>query len=142
MFFFFANLHRIFFLTPSDRLCFRNGGPTLRAGQPAFACEPMINGDYRKYNNNSGAVVSREEERNTPQAFSHFTYIHSDRKHIIIDIRPLQHIVWGSVGMGALCRDHARIIRISWGMLLKSVAKGSEIEVVPSLGVQFIQFIV
>eukprot|EP00667_Euglena_gracilis_P003844 EG_transcript_3855 len=82
-------------------------------GQPAFACEPMINGDYRKYNNNSGAVVSREEERNTPQAFSHFTYIHSDRKHIIIDIQgvedtytdPQVHSLERNFGLGNLGQE-------------------------------------
>ncbi len=34
--------------------------------------EKFIDGPYRKHNNNYGYVS--EEERNTPQAFSHFTY--------------------------------------------------------------------
>lgn len=43
-----------------------------REGYPLFACEPFLHGPYRKHNGNNG-YVSRNE-RNTPQAFSHFTY--------------------------------------------------------------------
>ncbi|EGC33807.1 myosin heavy chain kinase B [Dictyostelium purpureum] len=47
--------------------------------------EPYVEGQYRKYNNNSGFVSN--DERNTPQSFSHFTYEHSNRQLLIIDIQ-------------------------------------------------------
>eukprot|EP01132_Coremiostelium_polycephalum_P002804 gene2804-3486_t len=47
--------------------------------------EPYVEGQYRKYNNNSGFVSS--DERNTPQSFSHFTYEHSNHQLLIIDIQ-------------------------------------------------------
>lgn len=55
--------------------------------QPIYACEPMIQGDFEKYNNNAGEVKDRAHERNTPQAFSHFTYLHSNKRNIIVDIQ-------------------------------------------------------
>ncbi|GAM26183.1 hypothetical protein SAMD00019534_093580, partial [Acytostelium subglobosum LB1] len=47
--------------------------------------EPYVEGQYRKYNNNSGFVSN--DERNTPQSFSHFTYEHSNHQLLIIDIQ-------------------------------------------------------
>ncbi|KAF2072953.1 hypothetical protein CYY_005746, partial [Polysphondylium violaceum] len=47
--------------------------------------EPYVEGQYRKYNNNSGFVSN--DERNTPQSFSHFTYEHSNHHLLIIDIQ-------------------------------------------------------
>lgn len=49
--------------------------------------EPYVEGVYRKYNNNSGYVS--HDERNTPQAFSHFTYEHSNHQILIVDIQVL-----------------------------------------------------
>ena len=43
-----------------------------RPGSPVFCCERLIEGEYIKYNNNSGFVD--EGHRSTPQAFSHFTF--------------------------------------------------------------------
>jgi len=48
--------------------------------------EPFIEGDYKKFNNNSGYVNS-EAARNTPQAFSHFSLVHSNQELVIIDIQ-------------------------------------------------------
>jgi elongation factor 2 kinase len=47
--------------------------------------ERFIDGPYRKHNNNFGFVS--EEERNTPQAFSHFTYEISNHKLLVCDIQ-------------------------------------------------------
>jgi len=56
-----------------------------REGQPICGVERFINGVYRKHNNNFGYVS--EEERNTPQAFSHFTYEASGHRVLICDIQ-------------------------------------------------------
>lgn len=44
-----------------------------REDRPLFHVEHYIEGDYVKYNSNSGFVKS-EALRMTPQAFSHFTF--------------------------------------------------------------------
>lgn len=49
------------------------------------AVELYIAGVYRKHNNNYGFV--NEDERNTPQAFSHFTYEASGRRVLVCDIQ-------------------------------------------------------
>jgi len=48
--------------------------------------EPFIDGEYLKFNNNSGYVNS-DAARNTPQAFSHFSLEHSGEELVIIDIQ-------------------------------------------------------
>jgi hypothetical protein len=50
-----------------------------------IAIEEFINGDYIKYNNNADYV--EEKLRNTPQAFSHFTYEFSNHALVIVDIQ-------------------------------------------------------
>eukprot|EP01006_Ploeotia_vitrea_P038375 TRINITY_DN66228_c9_g9_i1.p1 TRINITY_DN66228_c9_g9~~TRINITY_DN66228_c9_g9_i1.p1 ORF type:complete len:279 (+),score=26.83 TRINITY_DN66228_c9_g9_i1:29-865(+) len=50
-----------------------------------LAVEPYISGDYKKYNNNFGYVS--HEGRNTPQAFSHFSYEHSNHRMLIVDVQ-------------------------------------------------------
>ncbi|DBA05399.1 TPA: hypothetical protein N0F65_007561 [Lagenidium giganteum] len=47
--------------------------------------EPFIAGEYHKHNNNFGYVS--ELERNTPQAFSHFTYEASGHQILVVDIQ-------------------------------------------------------
>ena len=47
--------------------------------------EPFIVGDYRKHNNNCGYVS--DLERNTPQAFSHFTFEASNHEILVVDIQ-------------------------------------------------------
>jgi elongation factor 2 kinase len=49
------------------------------------AVEEFIQGDYRKHNNNFGSVS--DDERNTPQAFSHFTYEASSHEVLAVDIQ-------------------------------------------------------
>eukprot|EP00126_Sphaerothecum_destruens_P008526 Sdes_comp20251_c0_seq2m13690 len=55
----------------------------LLAGRSAV--EQFIEGPYRKHNNNYGYV--NEDERNTPQAFSHFTYEASNHGSLVCDIQ-------------------------------------------------------
>ncbi|KAL7691726.1 putative MHCK/EF2 kinase, protein kinase-like domain superfamily [Plasmopara halstedii] len=47
--------------------------------------EPFIAGEYHKHNNNFGYVS--DFERNTPQAFSHFTYEASGQEILVVDIQ-------------------------------------------------------
>lgn len=56
-----------------------------RPGAPILGVEPFIPGTYRKHNNNRGFVS--EDERNTPQAFSHFTYEISGHDILVCDIQ-------------------------------------------------------
>jgi len=50
-----------------------------------FQMEHFIEGDYTKFNSNSGFVS--DDLRRTPQAFSHFSFEHSGREKMIIDIQ-------------------------------------------------------
>ncbi|XP_041364599.1 LOW QUALITY PROTEIN: eukaryotic elongation factor 2 kinase-like [Gigantopelta aegis] len=56
-----------------------------RKGKPLFHLEHYIEGDYIKYNSNSGFV--EETLRLTPQAFSHFTFERSGHQLIVVDIQ-------------------------------------------------------
>ena len=56
-----------------------------RPNRPICTVEQFITGPYRKHNNNYGYVS--EDERNTPQAFSHFTYHASNGTMLICDIQ-------------------------------------------------------
>ena len=42
-------------------------------------------GDYVKYNSNSG--FTSDDQRRTPQAFSHFTFEKSNREKMVVDIQ-------------------------------------------------------
>eukprot|EP00121_Abeoforma_whisleri_P002748 Awhi_evm1s2472 len=53
--------------------------------KPLFVIEEFIEGQYKKHNNNAGFVS--EEDRNTPQAFSHFTYESSQKVILVCDIQ-------------------------------------------------------
>jgi len=73
--------------------------------------EPLISGTYVKHNDNAGTVVT---ENCTPQAFSHFTYEHSNRSTLVCDIQgvgefytdPQIHSADGrGFGMGNLGKD-------------------------------------
>jgi len=55
-----------------------------RPGSRICAVEKFIDGEYKKYNNNWSFV---DDERNTPQAFSHFTYERSQRTILVCDIQ-------------------------------------------------------
>jgi len=56
-----------------------------RPGSPLFHLEHFIEGEYIKYNSNSGFV--EEHLRLTPQAFSHFTFERSGHQLIVVDIQ-------------------------------------------------------
>ncbi|KAK6763761.1 hypothetical protein RB195_024190 [Necator americanus] len=53
--------------------------------EPLFHLEHFIEGDYIKYNSNSGFVS--DVARKTPQAFSHFTFERSGHQMIVVDIQ-------------------------------------------------------
>lgn len=57
-----------------------------REGQPLFHIEHYIEGNYVKYNSNSGFVDNRVC-RQTPHAFSHFTFERSGHDLIVVDIQ-------------------------------------------------------
>lgn len=57
-----------------------------REGRPLYHLEHFIEGDYIKYNSNSG-YVSDEKTRQTPQAFSHFTFERSGHELLVVDIQ-------------------------------------------------------
>uniref|UniRef100_H2YDU5 Alpha-type protein kinase domain-containing protein n=1 Tax=Ciona savignyi TaxID=51511 RepID=H2YDU5_CIOSA len=57
-----------------------------RPGTPYYHLENYIEGDYVKYNSNSG-FVHDEDARTTPQAFSHFTFECSQHRLIVVDIQ-------------------------------------------------------
>ncbi|XP_072039957.1 eukaryotic elongation factor 2 kinase-like [Amphiura filiformis] len=57
-----------------------------RPGKPLFHLENFIEGEYTKYNSNSG-FVRDEALRQTPQSFSHFTFERSGHKLIVVDIQ-------------------------------------------------------
>lgn len=54
-------------------------------GDLVCGVEPFIQGDYRKHNNNCGYVS--DLDRNTPQAFSHFTFEASNHEILVVDIQ-------------------------------------------------------
>mmetsp|Transcript_51192 Transcript_51192/g.128439 ORF Transcript_51192/g.128439 Transcript_51192/m.128439 type:complete len:730 (+) Transcript_51192:80-2269(+) len=83
-----------------------------RPNRPLFCVERYISGSYRKHNNNWGYVS--KDERNTPQAFSHFTYHLSNHKLLICDIQgvgdlytdPLMHsTTQDAFGRGNMSRE-------------------------------------
>ena len=51
-----------------------------------YHVEHFIEGDYIKYNSNSG-FVDNKACRQTPQAFSHFTFERSGHELIVVDIQ-------------------------------------------------------
>ena len=53
-------------------------------GCPLYHVEHYIDGDYKKYNSNSGFVA---DCRQTPQAFSHFTFERSGHQLMVVDIQ-------------------------------------------------------
>lgn len=54
-------------------------------GEPLYHLEHFIEGDYIKYNSNSGFVS--DVARKTPQAFSHFTFERSGHQMMIVDVQ-------------------------------------------------------
>ncbi|XP_065181615.1 eukaryotic elongation factor 2 kinase-like [Sycon ciliatum] len=56
-----------------------------RPDKPVLCVEHLIEGNYIKYNSNSGFVS--DTQRRTPQAFSHFTFEHSAHHLIVVDVQ-------------------------------------------------------
>ena len=52
----------------------------------ALAAEPFLEGGFTKHSSNSGFVTD-EEVRNTPHAFSHFTFERSGGGEIVVDVQ-------------------------------------------------------
>lgn len=57
-----------------------------KPNKPLFHIERFIEGDYVKYNSNSGYVESTYA-RQTPNAFSHFTFERSGHELIVVDVQ-------------------------------------------------------
>mmetsp|Transcript_39774 Transcript_39774/g.66636 ORF Transcript_39774/g.66636 Transcript_39774/m.66636 type:complete len:413 (-) Transcript_39774:120-1358(-) len=62
-----------------------------RPRAPLCAVERYIDGTYKKHNNNWG-FINNKHERNTPHAFSHFTYEASQHQLLICDIQGVADI--------------------------------------------------
>lgn len=61
-----------------------------RPDRPLYHVENFIEGHYVKYNSNSGFVLEDEAQairRQTPQAFSHFTFERSGHEIMVVDIQ-------------------------------------------------------
>lgn len=59
---------------------------TARKETPVYGGESLIQGTYIKHSDNNG-YVNNSSLRNTPHAFSHFSYEASSRQLIIVDIQ-------------------------------------------------------
>ena len=69
-------LHALTHITYSDMSpCLKMCVIKMEEGGQLFHVEHFIEGEYIKYNSNSGFVD--EHMRHTPHAFSHFTFEHS-----------------------------------------------------------------
>lgn len=53
-----------------------------------FSYEPFIDGDYQKFNGNNGYITRQSDQVNdTCQAFSHYTWVKSDKRLVVCDIQ-------------------------------------------------------
>ena len=57
-----------------------------RPDRPLYHVEHFIMGNYVKYNSNSG-FVAESLTRQTPHAFSHFTFERSGHELIVVDVQ-------------------------------------------------------
>ena len=56
-----------------------------RPGRPLYNVEVLFHGDkYEKHNTNAGGVTS---DRNTPQAYTHFSFVASNKRMCVCDIQ-------------------------------------------------------
>ena len=60
-----------------------------RPGQPCFAVERFLEGEYVKFSNNAGY---QDFHRNTPHAFSHFTFEYTRGEAMVVDIQGVQDL--------------------------------------------------
>ncbi len=58
-----------------------------RPDKPLYHIENFIEGNYVKYNSNSGFVLGDDAQRHTPQAFSHFTFERSGHELMVVDVQ-------------------------------------------------------
>lgn len=59
-----------------------------RPSNPVYCIEQLIEGDYIKYNSNSGYVAAQDDVlRHTPQAFSHFTFELTRGAKLCVDVQ-------------------------------------------------------
>merc|ERR1711871_1281114 len=58
-----------------------------RNGTPLCGVERYISGEYHKHSNNFGWCDEDVQNRNTPQAFSHFTYEASNHEMVVVDLQ-------------------------------------------------------
>jgi len=56
-----------------------------KTNRPLMCCEDVLPGKFGKFNNNDGYIS--EDDKNTPQAFSHFTYSISKSQLMVVDIQ-------------------------------------------------------
>ena len=64
-----------------------------RDDSPVFFIEKFLVGHFEKYNSNSG-YVNEENVRNTPQAFSHFSFERSRHSIMVVDIQVPSYVYW------------------------------------------------
>jgi hypothetical protein len=70
---------------PIKKVCFLETYLIEKDDGTLYSVEPYMEGDYIKYNNNYGYVD--KDKRNTPQAFSHFSYEFTEHKLMIVDVQ-------------------------------------------------------
>eukprot|EP00670_Eutreptiella_braarudii_P008585 CAMPEP_0174313090 /NCGR_PEP_ID=MMETSP0810-20121108/4740_1 /TAXON_ID=73025 ORGANISM="Eutreptiella gymnastica-like, Strain CCMP1594" /NCGR_SAMPLE_ID=MMETSP0810 /ASSEMBLY_ACC=CAM_ASM_000659 /LENGTH=500 /DNA_ID=CAMNT_0015421731 /DNA_START=56 /DNA_END=1558 /DNA_ORIENTATION=+ len=129
----------------------------LSGGHPLMVMEPRLEGEYKKHSNNFGFVAF--DDRNTPQAFSHFTFQFTKGKEVVVDIQGVednytdpqvhsnipdsQPPVWGQGDMGetgivkffethrcnALCK--AMHLNGCHGLAPKPMASGTQVRPAP-----------
>jgi len=95
--------------------------PGLRDEERLVAVEPYLKGEYHKYTSNTGYIGV--PDRNTPQAFSHYTYHHTQGQIMVVDMQgvgdlytdPQVHTItgqgyglgnWGREGMATFFATH------------------------------------
>jgi hypothetical protein len=93
-----------------------------RADGSWWGVETYLRGKYRKYNNNYGYVG--KDARNTPQAFTHFSYEYTEGKLMIVDVQgvgdhytdPQVHTMDGKgFGMGNMgVKGMERFMKTHW----------------------------
>lgn len=59
-----------------------------RKGSPCYCVERFLDGKYEKYNSNVGYAVTR----NTPQAFSHFSFETSGGSVMVVDVQGVEDL--------------------------------------------------